>query len=100
YPHPRHLHALSLHAALPISEDFAEVQVRLCETAAAAIGAPNANAGNDEIVAVARDWVAGIGQPAQRARAAFAELNAQGQWTFAKLMLIQAELNALASAVR
>ena len=82
------------------SEDFAEVQVRLCETAAAAIGAPNANAGNDEIVAVARDWVAGIGQPAQRARAAFAELNAQGQWTFAKLMLIQAELNALASAVR
>jgi len=82
------------------SEDFAEVQVRLCETAAAAIGAPKKGADNAEIVAATREWVAGLGQPAQRARAAFAELNAQGQWTFAKLMLIQAELNALTSALR
>jgi glutamate dehydrogenase len=82
------------------SEDFAEVQLRLCETAAAAIGAPKKNAANAEIAAAARAWIAAIGQPAQRARAAFAELNAQGQWTFAKLMLIQAELNALAGAVR
>jgi glutamate dehydrogenase len=41
-----------------------------------------------------------LGQPAQRARSAFAELNAQGPWTFAKLMLISAELNALVAAVR
>ena len=82
------------------SEDFAEIQVRLSETAAAAIGAPKKNASNQEIAAAAADWIAGLGQPAQRARAAFAELNAQGQWSFAKLMLIQAELNALAGAVR
>jgi hypothetical protein len=46
------------------------------------------------------DWIATLGQPAERARAAFAELNAQGPWTFAKLMLISAELNVLAAAVR
>jgi glutamate dehydrogenase len=82
------------------SEDFAEVQVRLSETAAAAIGKPKSGAENSEIMAVAREWIASLGAPAQRARAAFVELNAQGQWTFAKLMLIQAELNAFAGAVR
>jgi glutamate dehydrogenase len=82
------------------SEDFAEIQVRLCEVAAAAIGAPKKNAQNAEVTAAAREWIAGLGQPAHRARGAFAELNAQGQWTFAKLMLIQAELNAFVAAVR
>ena len=82
------------------SEDFAEIQVRLCETAAAAIGMPKQGAANAEVIAAANAWIAALGQPAHRARAAFAELNAQGQWTFAKLMLIQAELNALAGAVR
>jgi hypothetical protein len=74
--------------------------VRLCEVAAAAIGAPKKNAQNAEVTASAREWIAGLGQPAHRARGAFAELNAQGQWTFAKLMLIQAELNAFVAAVR
>ena len=74
--------------------------MRLCETAAAALGAPKKGASNEEIVAAAREWVNALGAPAQRARSAFGELNAQGQWTFAKLMLIQAELNALAEAVR
>lgn len=82
------------------SEDFAEIQLRLAETAAAAIAPPKKNASNEEIVDAVVAWVGGLGAPAQRARAAFAELNSQGQWTFAKLMLIQAELNALASAVR
>jgi hypothetical protein len=45
-------------------------------------------------------WIGTLGQPAQRARAAFAELDAQGPWTFAKLMLISAELNALVGSVR
>jgi len=81
------------------SEDFAEIQVRLAETAAAAIGMPKKGASDEEVVASVNAWINGLGQPAQRARAAFAELNAQG-WSFAKLMLIQAELNALAGAVR
>ncbi|MCR6644582.1 MAG: NAD-glutamate dehydrogenase [Terricaulis sp.] len=82
------------------SEDFAEIQVKLAATAAAAIGAPKKGVSNEDVAAAARKWVADLGAPAQRARAVFADLNAQGQWSFAKLMLIQAELNALAGAVR
>ena len=47
-----------------------------------------------------QEWMAGLGAPAKRARAAFAELDAQGPWTFAKLMLASAELNALATSQR
>jgi glutamate dehydrogenase len=82
------------------AEDFAETQLRLSEAAAGRAGAPPAEANRDWITAAARDWIASVGQPAQRARSAFGELNAQGPWTFAKLMLISAELNALAAAVR
>ncbi len=82
------------------SEDFAEMQLRLSEAAAAAIGAPKAGASNADIAASARAWVSALGAPAQRARSAFDELNAQGPWTFAKLMLISAELNALVSTLR
>jgi len=82
------------------AEEFAQVQVRLAEAAAAAIGKPPGNADADWISGAARSWIAALGQPGQRARSAFAELNAQGQWTFAKLMLIQAEMNALVAALR
>ena len=82
------------------AEDFAETQLKLAEAAARAIGTPPQTADVAWVTGAARDWIASIGQPAQRAREAYGELNAQGAWTFAKLMLISAELNALASAVR
>jgi glutamate dehydrogenase len=82
------------------AEDFADMQVKLAETAAKAIGAPLASGDGAWANEAVRAWIASLGQPAQRARSAYSELNAQGAWTFAKLMLIAAELNALAAAVR
>ncbi|MDX2275187.1 MAG: NAD-glutamate dehydrogenase [Hyphomonadaceae bacterium] len=79
--------------------DFGDIQLNLAQAAAKALGAPK-DASAAAIEQSAKAWIAGLGQPAMRARAAFAELNAQGGWTFAKLMLVQAELGALASAVR
>jgi glutamate dehydrogenase len=82
------------------AEDFGEMQLKLAEAAAKAIGAPPASADLAWCGEAARGWIASLGQPAQRARAAYKELSAQGQWSFAKLMLIAAEFNALAAAVR
>ncbi len=82
------------------SEDFGETQLRLAEAAARAIGDPPANADHGWANGAAKDWIAALGQPAQRVRSAYDELNAQGPWTFAKLMLIAAEFNALVNAVR
>jgi glutamate dehydrogenase len=80
------------------AEDFGETQLKLAEAAAKAIGAPPENV--ESTNAAAKAWMVSLGQPAQRARAAFAELNGQGPWTFAKLMLVSAELTALVSSVR
>jgi glutamate dehydrogenase len=48
---------------------------------------------------VSAEWVAQLGQVAVQARAAIAELEASGPWTFAKLMIAAAELNGLAKTV-
>jgi glutamate dehydrogenase len=82
------------------AQEFGEMQTKLAEAAARAIGKPPASADYGWANTAVKEWIAGLGQPAHRAKAAFAELNAQGQWTFAKLMLISAEFNALTSAVR
>jgi glutamate dehydrogenase len=82
------------------AEDFAEIQRTLGEAAAHAAGAPPKSVTGEWAAKTVQDWIAAVGQPAQRARATFDELNAQGQWTFAKLMLIAAEFNALAGAAR
>jgi glutamate dehydrogenase len=82
------------------AEDFGEAQLKLAEAAATAIGAPPKDADKAWLDAAVKTWIASLGQPAQRMRSAFAELNAQGQWTFAKLMLISAEINALIASVR
>jgi glutamate dehydrogenase len=81
-------------------EDYAEAQLKLAAAAAAAIGAPPADADGAWVAEAAQRWIGGLGQPAQRARGAFAELSAQGSWSFAKLMLIAAEVNALVNAAR
>jgi glutamate dehydrogenase len=80
--------------------DFGEAQLKLAEAAAGAIGMPPKEADAAWASEAARTWLNGLGKPAQRVRSAFAELNAQGEWTFAKLMLIAAEFNALVAAVR
>ncbi|QGZ96736.1 NAD-glutamate dehydrogenase [Terricaulis silvestris] len=83
-----------------VGEDFGETQLKLAEAAAKAIGAPPNNADAHGIGEAAKGWITSLGQPALRVRSAYAELNAQPPWTFAKLMLISAELNAFAAAVR
>jgi glutamate dehydrogenase len=80
--------------------DFGEAQLKLAEAAARAIGRPPSNADVAWATEAAQKWLASLGQPALRARSVYGELSAQGQWTFAKLMLIAAEFNGLVSAVR
>jgi NAD-specific glutamate dehydrogenase len=80
--------------------DFGEAQLKLSEAAAGAVGMPPKDADAAWASEAAKAWLNGLGKPAQRARSAFAELNGQGEWTFAKLMLIAAEFNALVATVR
>ena len=82
------------------AQDFGETQLKLAKIAANSIGAPPAGADNAWAEMQAREWIGSLGQPAQNARSAFNELNAQGQWTFAKLMLVAAEFNALLASLR
>ena len=82
------------------AEDLYEDQRALAAAAAAAIGAPPAEASPRWGVEAARTWIEGLGAPAQTARAAFSELEAQGSWTFAKVMLAAAEIHSLAGALR
>jgi glutamate dehydrogenase len=81
------------------ADDFGEMQLKLTEAAAKAMGAPK-QTDAASVAQAAKTWLGSLGQPATRAHAAFAELNAQGPWTFAKLMLISAEFNALVGSVR
>jgi glutamate dehydrogenase len=82
------------------AQDFGDIQLRLAEAAANTIGAPPRDADYEWITPKAQEWIVSLGQPANRARSAFADLNAQGAWSFAKLMLIAAEFNGLVAAVR
>ncbi len=82
------------------TEDFYGNQLQLAEAAARAIGAPPKSADAQWADGAVREWIVSLGAPAHRARAAFTELDAQGAWSFAKLMIAAAEMSALASAVR
>jgi glutamate dehydrogenase len=81
------------------ADDFGAMQLKLAEAIARALGAPPKNSTAESLTAATKEWIAGLGQSAERAHAAFVELGAQGQWTFAKLMLMATEMNALVSAV-
>ncbi|MFT3728061.1 MAG: NAD-glutamate dehydrogenase [Terricaulis sp.] len=80
------------------ADDFGEMQLRLAEAAAKALGLQDKKT-MESLTAAVKAWIASLGQPAQRAHAAFVELGGSGQWTFAKLMLMAAEMNTLTSAV-
>ncbi len=82
------------------AQDFGDMQLRLAEAASKAIGAPPKDADYEWANKAINAWIASLGKPAERVRSAYAELAAQGQWTFAKLMLISAEFNVLAAAIR
>ncbi|WP_395646867.1 NAD-glutamate dehydrogenase [Terricaulis sp.] len=82
------------------AQDFGDIQLKLAEAAANAIGKPPKGADIDWASNAARDWIGTLGPTAQRATSSFNELNGQGPWTFAKLMLMSAELNALVQALR
>jgi hypothetical protein len=82
------------------AQDFGDMQLKLAEAAAIAIGAPPPDADYANITEATKIWITSLGLPAQRVMSAFGDLNGQGPWSFAKLMLISAEFNALASAVR
>jgi len=82
------------------AQDFGDMQIKLAEAAAHALGAAPASTDMASMTPAVREWIGSLGQPAQRARSAYAELNALGPWTFAKLMLMSAELNSLIAAVR
>ncbi|GAM96743.1 NAD-specific glutamate dehydrogenase [alpha proteobacterium U9-1i] len=81
-------------------EDFYANQLALAGAAARAIGAPPKDATAQWADTAVREWFIALGAPAQRARGAFDELDAQGSWSFAKLMIAAAEMSALAAAVR
>ncbi|MBS0386573.1 MAG: NAD-glutamate dehydrogenase [Proteobacteria bacterium] len=82
------------------AQDFGDMQIKLAKAAARALGAAPSNAEVAAMTPAVRDWIGSLGLPAERVRAAYAELSAQGPWTFAKLMLMSAELNGLIAAVR
>jgi glutamate dehydrogenase len=82
------------------SEDLFEDQRVLAEGAGAAIGAPPDAPSADWAAGAVREWVERLGAPALRAREAFDELASHGPWTFAKVMIVTGEVNALANAQR
>jgi glutamate dehydrogenase len=81
-------------------EDFYANQLALAGAAARAIGTPPKTANAQWADTAVREWFISLGAPATRARGAFDELDAQGSWTFAKLMIAAAEMSALAASVR
>ena len=81
-------------------EDFYADQLKLAQAGARAIGAAPALADAPWAAGVVAEWAQSLGAPAQRARAAFQEMDAQGPWTFAKLMLVAAEVSALSGSLR
>ena len=80
------------------AEDLFEIQRRLTELALARATPP---AAPDKAWAetLAHGWSSHIAATAEPARRTLAELEGQGGWTFAKLMIATAELRSLAGAV-
>jgi glutamate dehydrogenase len=80
-------------------ESLYEDQRALAEAAMAGISAVPTITSQSWAETAAKSWVDGLGPQAALARATFAELDAQGVWTLAKLTLAGAEFNALAKAL-
>ncbi|MBL8551741.1 MAG: NAD-glutamate dehydrogenase [Hyphomonadaceae bacterium] len=86
-------------AARRATEDLFDRQRALAEAALAAIGAPPDRPDAEWGTRAAAEWAASLGAPAESARRTLAELEGQGGWTFAKLVIAAAEMHALAGAV-
>jgi glutamate dehydrogenase len=81
-------------------EEIFEDQRSLAEAAIVSIGSVPAEGDQAWADQAARAWMEGLGPQAVLARATFAELEAHGSWTFAKLMIAAAEFNGLAKGIR
>ncbi len=80
-------------------EDLYVCQSALSEAALAQIAAPPAAPSAVWATQAVEEWVEHLGARAAPAQRALTELEQQGAWTFAKLMIAAAEMNGLASAV-
>ncbi|MBI1251178.1 MAG: NAD-glutamate dehydrogenase [Alphaproteobacteria bacterium] len=80
------------------SEDLFEIQRLLAEAAIAHLPSPPRADKAWAMQGVAR-WAEALGAVADPVRRTMAELEEQGPWTFAKLMIATAEMRALASAI-
>ncbi|MGE0045808.1 MAG: NAD-glutamate dehydrogenase, partial [Hyphomonadaceae bacterium] len=92
----QHWDRLALRRAV---EDLYACQASLGEAAVAALGQAPAQPSAVWATQAVEEWVEGLGPIATPAQRALAELESQGPWTFAKLMIAAAEMHALASAV-
>jgi len=86
-------------AVLHAVEDLFEDQQVLARAAVAQWGPPR-EASHAWAAHAVDEWLVQVGEAAQVAREAYAELAAHGAWTFAKIMLVTGEVNALANAQR
>jgi glutamate dehydrogenase len=90
-----HWDRLALRRAL---EDLFARQSALAEAAIAQMERPPAALSADWAKEAVARWAASVGAPADSAVRTIAELESQGPWTFAKLMIAAAEMHALAAA--
>jgi glutamate dehydrogenase len=81
-------------------EDLYACQAALADAAIAASAPPEEAPTAVWAVEVAERWAESIAPLTEPARRAIAELEAQGPWTFAKVMIAAAELHAVAAAVQ
>jgi glutamate dehydrogenase len=80
--------------------ELLEDQCRLAHAAAKALDAPGKEAAADWAEEGVRGWLETVGAPAQNLCAVVAELEAQGGWSFAKILLAAAEVRELAERVK
>jgi glutamate dehydrogenase len=92
----QHWDRLALRRAL---EDLFVCQSALAEAAIAQMGAPPSTLSADWAAEAVAHWAQGLGALAEPARRTLAELEAQGPWTFAKLIIAAGEMHSLAATV-
>jgi len=81
-------------------EDLYACQAALADAAIAASSQPEEAASAVWGIEIAERWAESVAPLSEPARRALAELESQGQWTFAKIMIASAELHAFASALQ
>jgi glutamate dehydrogenase len=81
------------------TEDLFDRQGALADAALKEIGAPSPRPDASWGAHAAATWAKSLGPAADSAKRTIAELEAQGPWTFAKLVIAAAEMHALVSSL-